>query len=405
MKIIYFNYLYDRLGISLGSTRKAELLLSEVEKLGYDIRIYWRKPLLSEVDSESVSERLRSPLKKRFAKWLHEPAQLLRNLKFLVEEWKILRQEKPDLLIIRTDLLLFSGILLAKLFRIPVLAEADAPCSYEAHTFHTEFKPLFSLAEWVEKTNLKYANRSICVSNCARSLFMEMGVPSSCLNVIPNGAEPEKFQPGDRMAAESKGGNSSEFKIASKGPVIGFAGTFHHWHGVDILIRLIKRTLTAYPDCTFLLVGRGGPMKPQLDEFVATLDNPDRVVTPGYVPYEEMPNMIQKMDIVIAPYPDMNRFYFSPVKIYEYMAAGKPVISTRIGQIAEVIEHEENGLLCEPGNESAMADMLLNLLNSPEQREKLGTNAARTICEKHTWKHRAKSWANEIEQAFEASHR
>ena len=394
MKILYFNYLYDRLGMSLGSTRKAELLLAELRELGYDIRIYWRLPLLSEIEADSFSSRLRSPLKKRLSKWLHEPQQFLRNIKFLIEDLRILHRERPDLLIVRSDLLIFSGLLLGRLFRIPVLAEADAPCAYEAHTFHKEYLSFFGLAEWIEKTTLRQADRAICVSNAAKSHFCRMGVSPEHIRVVPNGAEPEKFL--------KRSGPRIDLPDSEEGPVIGFVGTFHNWHGVDILIRLIQETLRRHPKCRFLLVGRGGQMKHKLDAFVASLENPEHIIMPGYIPYTEMPVMIQSMDIVIAPYPDMELFYFSPVKIFEYMAAGKAVISTRIGQIAEVIEHGKTGMLCAPGDETALADALDSLIRDKATREELGQNAARAIQEGHTWKHRALDWAQEIDRLTES---
>jgi glycosyltransferase involved in cell wall biosynthesis len=77
--------------------------------------------------------------------------------------------------------------------------------------------------------------------------------------------------------------------------------------------------------------------------------------------------------------------WFSPLKLYEYMAAGKAIVASRTGQIAEVIKHEVNGLLVEPGNVSDLAQAIICLLNDHDERKRLGINARRQAIEQHSW--------------------
>ena len=108
MKIVYFNYLYDLYGISIGSTIKGIELMRALEKCDHEIKIYWRKAQPS--DNGSLKSQSRDFLKKRLAKYLHEPNQLLSNLKYMKQENRILKEESPDLIISRLDAYMFSAM-------------------------------------------------------------------------------------------------------------------------------------------------------------------------------------------------------------------------------------------------------------------------------------------------------
>src|SRR6266851_2656454 len=72
----------------------------------------------------------------------------------------------------------------------------------------------------------------------------------------------------------------------------------------------------------------------------------------------DVPALLTSMDAAVAPYADAKRFYFSPLKVYEYLASGRAVVASRVGQVAAIIQHEVNGLLCPPGDAGALADAL-----------------------------------------------
>jgi glycosyltransferase involved in cell wall biosynthesis len=91
------------------------------------------------------------------------------------------------------------------------------------------------------------------------------------------------------------------------------------------------------------------------------------------------------MDVAVAPYPNHADFYFSPLKVYEYMAAGLPVVASEIGQLATLIEHDRTGLLCEPGDPVALADAIERLRQQPQLRAQLGREARETMLREHSW--------------------
>jgi glycosyltransferase involved in cell wall biosynthesis len=91
------------------------------------------------------------------------------------------------------------------------------------------------------------------------------------------------------------------------------------------------------------------------------------------------------MDAAVAPYAPTESFYFSPLKVFEYMAAGLPVAASRIGQIGEVIRDGVNGLLLPPGDPEALAAALERLCRDRALRMRLGQAARATALKEHTW--------------------
>jgi glycosyltransferase involved in cell wall biosynthesis len=92
------------------------------------------------------------------------------------------------------------------------------------------------------------------------------------------------------------------------------------------------------------------------------------------------------MDVAVAPYPAIGHFYFSPLKLFEYMAMARPVIASTQGQIAELVTHQENGWLYPPGDIEALKDALIRLATDEDLRLRLGASARTYVATHHTWK-------------------
>jgi glycosyltransferase involved in cell wall biosynthesis len=105
----------------------------------------------------------------------------------------------------------------------------------------------------------------------------------------------------------------------------------------------------------------------------------------GAVPPEHVPGWLASLDVAVAPYPQLERFYFSPLKVYEYMAAGLAVVASRVGQLERLIRHEVNGLLVPPGDAAALAAAMARLAADPALRARLGREARATVLREHTW--------------------
>jgi glycosyltransferase involved in cell wall biosynthesis len=153
-----------------------------------------------------------------------------------------------------------------------------------------------------------------------------------------------------------------------------------------VLLEAFAQLHRQFPHARLLLVG-DGPERANLEARVKQLGLEDVTHFTGAVAAEEIPGLLAAMDVAVAPYPQLENFYFSPLKAYEYMAAGCATVASRIGQLTELIAHEQNGLLCEPGNANDLAAQLARLCSDPTLRQQLGAAGRRTILLGHTWDH------------------
>jgi glycosyltransferase involved in cell wall biosynthesis len=101
-----------------------------------------------------------------------------------------------------------------------------------------------------------------------------------------------------------------------------------------------------------------------------------------------VPLYLAAMDVAVAPYPDLDEFYYSPLKLFEYMTAGRPVVASRVGQVAEILMDGATGLLFEPGDRAGLVRCLQRVRKDATLRSELGRNAA-AVCSEHTWNRNA----------------
>jgi glycosyltransferase involved in cell wall biosynthesis len=143
-----------------------------------------------------------------------------------------------------------------------------------------------------------------------------------------------------------------------------------------------------------LVVGDGNEMKTlrKLEQ-----EFPDRVKLTGNLPHDRVPSYIHGIDIAVAPYPDLQPFYFSPLKILEYMACGKAVIASSAGQINQMIDHGETGWLIPPGDRDAFVNAIRHLAGDANLRKRMGQKAADVARKEHCWKKRVEYIFNLID--------
>jgi glycosyltransferase involved in cell wall biosynthesis len=102
--------------------------------------------------------------------------------------------------------------------------------------------------------------------------------------------------------------------------------------------------------------------------------------------------MLDACDILVSPHvplADGSAFFGSPTKLFEYMAMGKGIVASQLGQIGDVLEYEKTALLVEPGNRIELSNAIQRLASSRDLRERLGSAARKAAIERHTWSHNA----------------
>ena len=237
------------------------------------------------------------------------------------------------------------------------------------------------LAGLTAMLNYRVATAIVCVSRATKDhLIRTYRVPAEKIFVIPNGAAPNE-RIGEEQIIDLK------FRLGiDEHPTIGFIGAFYKWHGVESLIEVLSLVLE-HMDVCLVLVG-DGPERSAIAEQAARRGLSDNVRFAGWVPYSDVPTYLGLIDVAVAPYPPLPQpLWFSPLKLFDYMASGKAIVASGIGQIREVIDDGETGVLVEPGNSFAMANAIVELLCDPSRRRELGENARATLETKYTWDH------------------
>jgi glycosyltransferase involved in cell wall biosynthesis len=238
-----------------------------------------------------------------------------------------------------------------------------------------------SVLERYERLNLHAAARIFVVSEVERRNLEARGVAADKIILNPNAVDVELFRPGVGGAAMRR-----DLGIKDTDLVAGFVGTFGPWHGVVELAKAIKAIPQSLP-VRFLLVGSGS-LYGEVERLLSAEREAGRVIFTGTVAHDRVPALLDACDIFIAPHvplADGSDFFGSPTKIFEYMAAGKAIVASRLGQIREVLSDEETALLVEPGNVDELAAALVRLVGSDALRARLGPNAREAAVRRHTW--------------------
>ena len=241
------------------------------------------------------------------------------------------------------------------------------------------------LLERYERLNLAAAVRIFVVSEVEKSNLIKAGISPEKIVVNPNGVDTDAFRPGIGGVEVRH-----ELGISAETVLVGFVGTFGPWHGVLTLTDAIAATpLDA--NIHFLLVGDGS-LRSEVENRLRNSGDLGRVTFTGTVSHERVPVMLDACDILVSPHVPLaegSDFFGSPTKLFEYMAAGKGIIASHLGQIGDVLAHNETALLVEPGNAGDLSMAIMQLANDAALRIRLGKAARERAISHHTWRSNA----------------
>ncbi|MBD3374866.1 glycosyltransferase [candidate division KSB1 bacterium] len=382
MKILYFNYMNDLYGSSIGSTLKIVKLFERLRYNGFQVKMVWRH----EAKGREEGETTEPPFFKIALRALFfTPKELFNNLRDYFQERAIIRQECPDIIIVRLDLFRLSSAYLAKKYRIPLLIEADGAMSYEWLTFHKGPHLWPKTVKACEKWVLEKADGIFTQSKVALDYYVNThALDPKKFKIITNGADWVDL-PEQHAVLKTR----TQLGIDSRARVIGFVGSMHHWHGLVPMKESILALMQYDEQLVFLFVGSGGAEAKQFMDYFEPRHR-KRIYFIEHVEHDQVKHYISLFDIAIAPYPKIDVFYFSPVKIFEYMSLAKPVVAPDLGQISDIIDHAQNGMLYSAGDWDAFKRNILVLLNDPELARQIGAAARETVYRSFTWSDKAK---------------
>ncbi len=278
-----------------------------------------------------------------------------------------------------------EGIRAAYRRAVPALLEVNSPVKDHPG----------SLKAWLDRILVFRPMRRLRQEQCRKAAALVTPLPAIIPATVPSdkvhpihwGANVERFRPGLLPS-----GLAAELPIAPHVRVVVFSGSFRGWHGADVLVRAAAGVITKLKerDLLFLFLG-SGPGLSEVRREVTRCGIGSHVHLAGAVPYHQMPLHLARCHIGVAPYQPSRHgqlqlgFYWSPLKIFEYMACGLPVITLDVHPLREIVRPGREGLLVQEGDENGLADAIAELVASPERAAEMGRAARDRVVSHYSW--------------------
>ncbi len=279
-----------------------------------------------------------------------------------------------DLVYERYALCSYAAMEYARNRQTPGILEVNSPLIQE----QDQYRMLndHELAEQTTRRAMISAGAIIAVSPPVADYARRHRLSSTSIYVIPNGVDTARFTGDAASPCPRKKGKFT----------VGFVGTLKPWHGVANLVDAFGLLAEEDAGIRLLIVG-DGPERKRLEQRASGLptSSAGKAHFTGSVPPSKIPALLRSMDVAVAPYLPQEGFYFSPLKIFEYMAAGLPTVASRVGQISDLVQNSETGVLYPPGDIHALAKALLDLSRHPDRCAQLGKLARTTAVRHFTW--------------------
>ncbi|MBF0474799.1 MAG: glycosyltransferase [Deltaproteobacteria bacterium] len=327
------------------------------------------------------------------------------GLRWLELEW-LLTRLKPDFMVVNRSLP-DTGLpaLLSHFLRgIPLIYDWD---DLEGlHGFSTNFMVSLPLQLFTTVTEVLWARFSsvtVVASRFLEDFALKTWVDRHRVLYAPTVADTARFHPGVSGEEIRK-----KFDLVDK-TVLLYTGNLEHGNGVKTENILYVTALLAAkrPDIRLLVVGGGGLLRRggeegALPRLARDLDIQDKVVFTGNINYLDVPNYIAAADICLALFPiNVITMAKSPLKIYEYMAMGKPVVARAVGEIPAAIQDGHNGLLVFSDNPREYADKINQVMENKDNLQKIGAQARQTVEQKLSWRASAETLLDAFDVADE----
>jgi glycosyltransferase involved in cell wall biosynthesis len=252
-----------------------------------------------------------------------------------------------------------AGATVAERLGLRHLVELNAPLLEEAARYRRLDEP--QVAEQLESTTLRGADFVFAVSPPLAAYAKARG--ASCVEVLQNAAAVERF-----ARPESNGAS----------PVAVFAGSLRPWHGIETIAEAWRLLGSSAPR---LLVVGDGPSRGLLRGLAATITGP--------VPPALVPRFLGAAAIGLAPYSASAPTYFSPLKLFEYLAAGLATVVADLPAVMAVVDRD-TAVVIPRGDAESLAAAVATLCADSSERRRLGDNGRALVEAEHTWRHRAR---------------
>jgi glycosyltransferase involved in cell wall biosynthesis len=328
---------------------------------------------MTEEETQLVKDRLADG-RKRGIEVIYLPSLVRRispfnDIKSFVSIFRILRKLKPDIVHTHTSKAGVLGRLAAWMARVPIIIHTP-----HGHVFYGHFgRSLSKIFLQMEKLLGTITHHQIALTpeECNDYLRLKVSQPNNT-SVIHSGVDLHRFSKGEKQRTRKR----KELGIPPDSLVIGYVGWLIPIKGVTYLVSAMAKVAERYPKSLLVLVGKGddkGEEETKLKEQVENLGLADKVLFLGW--RSDVDEIMGSFDIFVLPSLNegMGRV------LVEAMAAGLPIVASRVGGIPDLVKNGKNGLLVPPEDASALEKAITVLLKDKSQRKGMG-EAGEKMC-------------------------
>lgn len=376
MKILFLA-LDINLGSGLADSVHVRELATSLTKLENDVLLITAQ---ADIDSSSLNWAEKIPNLHLF---FNEPKQKFKNISTLIFCKKIAKKYRPQIIYERRNSPKI-GVFLGKLLRIPAVIEINGLPEVEAEMLGISRKEKHFLRS-IKAPIYRYLIRSVdsiitVTPGIRREMIKKYNVQSDRISVIENGANVNMFRPMDQKTCREKLG------LNKKAKYVCFVGNLAPWQGIEYLVKSSSLIAEKESDARFLIIGYG-VMGETLRGMVSDINMSDRFLFTGKIPYEKVPLYINASNVCVAPFirARNEKIGLSPLKIYEYLACGKPVVASDIKGVENFLRDSNSGIAVEPENHEELAESILILLQNEDTSKEMGEKGREIVTQKHSW--------------------
>jgi glycosyltransferase involved in cell wall biosynthesis len=288
------------------------------------------------------------------------------------------------------DLFPGPGRKIATKLRVPFVLYVHAPVVWEASRWNVK-RPLWGslLERFSEARSMRNADIVACVSEEVANKIISLGVKKDKVIISPMSVDPYLFKP--VSSAEKL---RYELGIGER-LVVGWTGSFRSFHGLDILVNVFNKSLAENSSIVLVLVG-DGQERTSVEQQVKELGMEKSVIFAGKRQFADIPKIVSLFDIAIVSARSAENFHYSPLKLREYLAAGKATLAPHAGEIAQLFENNKHLMLYQVGDVRDSASKLNALIRDAGLRERLGRQGRDHVLAKGTWDYELKRVLNKL---------
>ena len=229
----------------------------------------------------------------------------------------------------------------------------------------------------LDRIVLRRFDKVIGVSEVPTNILRRSRIAADKIATIPNGVDAERFDPAVPSLRKEM--------AADGGTLVGFVGRLVPEKGGEVLLRAAQQVLVVHPRIKFVFVGEG-PSRKRWEALATQLGIAKQVVFVGA--RDDMPGVYSSLDLVVLP----SYIESMPMCLLEAMAAGKPVVATRVGAVPQLVASDQIGLLVEPGSVDALSTGIRRVLEDHELALRLGNNARQHVARNFSAQSMAKNY-------------